>query len=997
MQISSSPNPEEIHGPQSNKDPASTKGGIEEEVPSSLEEQGPSTGEKTSDSPDIAHATARAAVGLSFGGISKGRSEGMAVAEPSAAKTPLVLVKVPRVSTDMGKEARQNEKATTDQRNQLVDQLVTVITSTIERLGKEVPTDLKALVEAGVEDNQTIKDMDKAAYTVTMKTISDTCGPNTIFTRDTKLGAGEFGFVVKAKQYVPEGETTIKLAMKQTKSGETHEAAVYKALSGTGQWACKHILMPHGEGRDQSSILLQRAACTVADLTLKADAMSPKEVLQIACDTAAGVKEMHDKGISHQDLHLGNLFMVEEGQSQVYKIGDLGSAQRVGELRSRPINLQAPSPEEMTELTCGTRSLTNKATDVWALGCRLYQLENHELPTFANNATNLKEHLDEKTTCEQKIKEFCGENKTLANKILNWNGRTKLEGAHKELAEKYRDEKNRFQSTNSSHRVQVAAFMKTEPKSDLERLARRMMDPDPSKRPEISEVVECLKGFDESAVHVAEIKAPHVETAGTGYFTENGYGAGTAVVAEAESGYGASQPTAPTTTPTAPEHLLGEATSDIPKIVQADEDRMKTAILDNTANGVDMLRELQQRRVDVAGWRDLEGNSLLFLALQGGASPDIVRYLCEISSDVDSASSKELPAFLNRLSTEERKVVMPAVLGALLGKNFEEVADYLCTNQVQTAREAVLTRTALLKKCPGLKTSIIHEGNGFVVKVKYEMKPAGAGEARGIAPPPQFKESWKKLEAATNKNVAVANVETRFNDIICPAKTQIAEKYPNSGFEKIHANTVVLEAGEKAVSAILSQAPKDDQQSIYLDAMTKSGKAVLDLTNSNDRNVQGVIRYFPTILNRPVTIGGCEVTCLKKEKGFEGVQGLKLLTYQVKIGGETRTLQRLHFAKWPDRGSVTVEELSALVDTVSALAGDGPWIHCRAGVGRSGTLATCLAIKKLRESGELKVDPDELLQQINTIILSGREQRGDLFVQTSEQYDLVVNYAKKLL
>nr|XP_019050776.1 hypothetical protein I302_01218 [Kwoniella bestiolae CBS 10118]OCF29706.1 hypothetical protein I302_01218 [Kwoniella bestiolae CBS 10118] len=110
------------------------------------------------------------------------------------------------------------------------------------------------------------------------------------------------------------------------------------------------------------------------------------------------------------------------------------------------------------------------------------------------------------------------------------------------------------------------------------------------------------------------------------------------------------------------------------------------------------------------------------------------------------------------------------------------------------------------------------------------------------------------------------------------------------------------------------------------------------------------------------------------------------------------TVHHYHFDAWPDHGvpqGEGVEALSKLIDEIQQRKdslGCEVWVHCSAGVGRTGTF---IALSSLRRPGQVtrssplgplppELDQDVVAQTVDTI----RECRG-MLVQTIEQLELI--------
>jgi len=95
----------------------------------------------------------------------------------------------------------------------------------------------------------------------------------------------------------------------------------------------------------------------------------------------SSLKYMHDKKILHRDLKTKNIFMTKKHK---VKLGDFGLSKMMGSNTSFA-NSAVGTPYYLSPELCEGKPY-NRKSDVWALGCVLY-----ELTTFrhAFDATNL--------------------------------------------------------------------------------------------------------------------------------------------------------------------------------------------------------------------------------------------------------------------------------------------------------------------------------------------------------------------------------------------------------------------------------------------------------------------------------------------------------------------------------------------------------------------------------------------------------------------------------
>lgn len=167
------------------------------------------------------------------------------------------------------------------------------------------------------------------------------------------------------------------------------------------------ILMDYAENGDLSNLIQNTRRC--------GHQLPEHQVLKWLTQIALAIKYMHDKHILHRDLKSQNIFLTAQRRAQV---GDFGIA-RVLESTSAFAQTKIGTPYYLSPEICQDRPYSY-ASDIWALGCILYEMCALRVPF---DATNIKQLVDKITrghipACPQG---FSQETRTLVEHLLNRN------------------------------------------------------------------------------------------------------------------------------------------------------------------------------------------------------------------------------------------------------------------------------------------------------------------------------------------------------------------------------------------------------------------------------------------------------------------------------------------------------------------------------------------------------------------------------------------------
>ncbi|XP_048388918.1 serine/threonine-protein kinase Nek3 isoform X4 [Stegostoma tigrinum] len=135
-----------------------------------------------------------------------------------------------------------------------------------------------------------------------------------------------------------------------------------------------YIVMEYCDGGDLTEKLLQQ----------KEKLLPEETVLNLFVQICLGMKHIHDKRVLHRDIKSKNIFLTKTG---VVKLGDFGSAH----LLNSPMafaHTYVGTPYYVSPEIWENKPYNNKS-DIWALGCVLYELCTLRHPFQSNSWKNL--------------------------------------------------------------------------------------------------------------------------------------------------------------------------------------------------------------------------------------------------------------------------------------------------------------------------------------------------------------------------------------------------------------------------------------------------------------------------------------------------------------------------------------------------------------------------------------------------------------------------------
>ena len=193
-----------------------------------------------------------------------------------------------------------------------------------------------------------------------------------------KLGQGGMGVVYKAMDTKLERPVALKFLAAHAIEDPEHKARFIREAKAAArldhQNICPIYEIDEADGQTFLSMAYlagQTLKDKIVQRPLKLD-----EALDIAIQTAQGLKVAHQKDIVHRDIKPANLMLTEEGQ---VKIMDFGLAQLADRSRLTKTATILGTPAYMSPEQA-QRQPTDRRTDIWSLGIVIYEMVTGRVP-----------------------------------------------------------------------------------------------------------------------------------------------------------------------------------------------------------------------------------------------------------------------------------------------------------------------------------------------------------------------------------------------------------------------------------------------------------------------------------------------------------------------------------------------------------------------------------------------------------------------------------------
>ncbi|NWW07294.1 NEK5 kinase, partial [Oreocharis arfaki] len=203
-----------------------------------------------------------------------------------------------------------------------------------------------------------------------------------------KIGEGSFGKIFLAKGKVDNEPCVIK-EINLTEMPVKEKEASEKEVVLLAKMKHANIVTFYASLQEKNKLYIVMEYCDGGDLMKRINMQhgvlfDEDQILSWFVQISLGLKHIHDKKILHRDVKAQNIFLSNNGK--VAKLGDFGIARQLNST-TELAHTCVGTPYYLSPEICENRPYNNK-TDIWSLGCVLYELcaLKHPVSTFQGNS-----------------------------------------------------------------------------------------------------------------------------------------------------------------------------------------------------------------------------------------------------------------------------------------------------------------------------------------------------------------------------------------------------------------------------------------------------------------------------------------------------------------------------------------------------------------------------------------------------------------------------------
>ena len=207
----------------------------------------------------------------------------------------------------------------------------------------------------------------------------------TEFQIEQTLGVGTVGTVYRALDTRTGHKVALKILMLAVSQDETIHARFTREMVILEKLDHPNIVKYYGGGHHGGQLFYAMElvdGATLKDVLIRNGSLSWEETIECGWQICSALQHAHNHGIVHRDLKPANLFVSRDGS---LKLGDFGIALDTGEADITATGLTVGSYLYMAPEQIRGETGVSGQTDLYALGCLLFEMLAHRAPFQGTN------------------------------------------------------------------------------------------------------------------------------------------------------------------------------------------------------------------------------------------------------------------------------------------------------------------------------------------------------------------------------------------------------------------------------------------------------------------------------------------------------------------------------------------------------------------------------------------------------------------------------------
>lgn len=208
-----------------------------------------------------------------------------------------------------------------------------------------------------------------------------------------RVGSGATGVVFRATQKVVDREVAVKLLNRNATDDPNYRSRFEREAKVLGRLDHEGFVRVFDFGwyaeLNQPYLVTEFVqGLPLSDVT---DELSPRQFLEVVAKVCSALQHAHEKGIAHRDLKPGNILIPYDHNTDGTKVVDFGLAAILDNesIRVTQKGDAFGTPAYMSPEQCVGDEEIGPATDVYSLGCWMFEYFEGELPYAGSTASRV--------------------------------------------------------------------------------------------------------------------------------------------------------------------------------------------------------------------------------------------------------------------------------------------------------------------------------------------------------------------------------------------------------------------------------------------------------------------------------------------------------------------------------------------------------------------------------------------------------------------------------